>query len=153
MNKVNLRQIVELVGIVSIVLSLLFVGIEIQQNTNVATNQAYNDFGSRYQELTLSIAHDEELSSLIARIQEGETSSDFSPDELVRIIMIQTSAIRLWEGLFRSVESGLLPPGMYRNVGGGQILDNDFFRARWDRYKDQFAEDFIEFFEQQAWNQ
>ena len=78
MNKVNLRQIVELVGIVSIVLSLLFVGIEIQQNTNVATNQAYNDFGSRYQELTLSIAHDEELSSLIARIQEGETSSDIS---------------------------------------------------------------------------
>mgnify|MGYP006116922279 FL=1 len=36
----NLDKLINIVGLVSVVLSLIFVGVEISQNTNVSRNQA-----------------------------------------------------------------------------------------------------------------
>ncbi len=61
------RNIIEIIGFISVVGSLAFVGIEIRQNTSAvrgATNQAISDQAS---ELYLAIATDRGLSSLVKR--------------------------------------------------------------------------------------
>ena len=70
-------RLAEIFGTISVVLSLIFVGVEINQNTNLTRNQAYLDFAESLKDLTLQVATDDVLPSLVARTVEGETVNDF----------------------------------------------------------------------------
>ena len=146
------KQTIELVGIIAVVLSLIFVGFEINQNTNVARNQAYSDFTHRAQELGLQVASDDVLPVLLSRIYNGELQADFSMEDHIRIVQLFTSAVRAWESQYRSVQSGLLPADALVGVGGGLLINNDYFRASWPGMKAQYTEDFVSYFEDQPWN-
>ena len=54
-------RLAEIFGTISVVLSLIFVGVEINQNTNLSRNQAYLDFSERVEEAGLQIATDDAL--------------------------------------------------------------------------------------------
>ena len=151
--KASWRTVGEIVAVISVVLSLIFVGVEINQNTSVAQNQAYNDFTYRVQELGMQIATDEVLPGLVSRIGEGETRNDFSSEDRIRLGQLFTSAIRAWEGLFRAVQSGLLPASVLVGVGDGMILNNSYFREAWPNMRNQYTEEFVTFFEMQPWNE
>ena len=65
------RTIVEIIGFLSLVGSLAFVGVEIRQNTSAvrgATNQAISD---QVGELMLTIATDDNLARLVKRLYDG----------------------------------------------------------------------------------
>ena len=148
-------RLAEIFGTISVVLSLIFVGVEINQNTNLTRNQAYLDFAESLKDLTLQVSTDDVLPSLVARTVEGETVNDFSLEDQIRLNSMQTATVRTWEGLFRSWQSGLLPEETIRNtnIGGGLLLNNDYFREFWAEVKTQLTPDFVQFFEQQSWNQ
>ena len=148
-------RLAEIFGTISVVLSLIFVGVEINQNTNFSRNQAYLDFSESLKDLTLQIATDDVLPSLVARTAEGETLNDFSLEDQVRLNSMQIATVRVWESLFRSWQSGLLPEETITNtnIGGGILLNNDYFREFWEEVKLQLTPDFVQFFEQQPWNQ
>ena len=114
-------RLAEIFGTISVVLSLIFVGVEINQNTNLSRNQAYLDFAEGLKDLTLQIATDDVLPGLVARTAEGETLNDFSLEDQVRLNSMQIAAVRVWESLFRSWQSGLLPEETITNtnIGGG----------------------------------
>ena len=48
-------RLAEIFGTISVVLSLIFVGVEINQNTNLTRNQAYLDFAESLKDLTLQM--------------------------------------------------------------------------------------------------
>ena len=148
-------RLAEIFGTISVVLSLIFVGVEINQNTNLTRNQAYLDFAEGLKDLTLQIATDDVLPSLVARTTAGETLNDFSLEDQVRLNFMQIATVRIWESLFRSWQSGLLPEETITNtnIGGGIVLNNDYFREFWPEVKTQLTPDFVQFFEQQPWNQ
>ena len=147
-------RLVEIFGTIGVALSLIFVGVEINQNTNLSRNQAYLDFAESLKDLTLQIATDEVLPSLVARTVAGETRNDFSLEDQVRLNSMQIATVRVWEGLFRSWQSGFLPEETISNtnIGGGILLNNDYFREFWEEVKLQLTPDFVQFFEQQPWN-
>ena len=147
-------RLVEIFGTIGVALSLVFVGVEINQNTNLSRNQAYLDFAESLKDLTLQIATDEVLPSLVARTVAGETRNDFSLEDQVRLNSMQIATVRVWEGLFRSWQSGFLPEEAISNtnIGGGILLNNDYFREFWEEVKLQLTPDFVQFFEQQPWN-
>ena len=147
-------RLVEIFGTIGVALSLIFVGVEINQNTNLSRNQAYLDFAESLKDLTLQIATDEVLPSLVARTVAGETRNDFSLEDQVRLNSMQIATVRVWEGLFRSWQSGFLPKETISNtnIGGGILLNNDYFREFWEEVKLQLTPDFVQFFEQQSWN-
>ena len=147
-------RLVEIFGTIGVALSLIFVGVEINQNTNLSRNQAYLDFAESLKDLTLQIATDEVLPSLVARTVAGETRNDFSLEDQVRLNSMQIATVRVWEGLFRSWQSGFLPEEAISNtnIGGGILLNNDYFREFWEEVKLQLTSDFVQFFEQQPWN-
>ena len=148
------HRLAEIFGMIGVVLSLIFVGVEVNQNTNLSRNQAYLDFSESLKDLTLQIATDDVLPSLIARTVAGETRIDFSIEDQVRLNSMQIATVRVWESLFRSWQSGLLPEEtiINTNIGGGILLNNDYFREFWKEVKLQHTVDFVLFFEQQPWN-
>ena len=78
-------RLAEIFGTISVVLSLIFEGVEINQNTNLTRNLASLDFTESLKELTLQIATDDNLPDLVARTLARETSNDFSLEDKVRL--------------------------------------------------------------------
>ena len=153
MSKYELSDIAQVLAILGVIISLAFVGLEINQNTSLARNQAYLEYVESLKDLTLEIATDEALPGLIARLVEGEMEEDFSAADNVRIPLFQNATVRVWEGLYRSWSAGYLPQEAVANIGGGTLLNNDYFRQKsWPAIKVHFSPDFVTFFENQAWN-
>ena len=153
MSKYELSDIAQVLAILGVIISLAFVGLEINQNTSLARNQAYLEYGESLKDLTLEIATDDALPGLIARLVEGEMEEGFSAEDNVRIPLFQNATVRVWEGLYRSWSAGYLPQEAVANIGGGTLLNNDYFRQKsWPAIKVHFSPDFVTFFENQAWN-
>lgn len=153
MSKYELSDIAQVLAILGVIISLAFVGLEINQNTSLARNQAYLEYVESLKDLTLEIATDDALPGLIARLVEGEMEEDFSAEDNVRIPLFQNATVRVWEGLYRSWSAGYLPQEAVANIGGGTLLNNDYFRQKsWPAIKVHFSPDFVTFFENQAWN-
>ena len=73
------RNTIELIGFVSVIASLIFVGMEIRQNTTAvrgATNQAISDQAT---ELYLAMATNRNLASLTVKLYDGAFRKDFDP--------------------------------------------------------------------------
>ena len=71
------RRLAELVGVIGLILSLVFVGLEVRQNTRVAKAEAYRAFATQVSEW-YSRMTDPEFAELVNRAMGGAslTSSD-----------------------------------------------------------------------------
>ena len=147
------NEIAELVGITAIVVSLVFVGYELRQSTAIARSDAYSNFSSQFFELASGAALDERMSGLISRVNKGAMPGDFTPEEQVSIRMYQGAAVRVWEGLFRSVQAGVLPEDALESAANGILINNKYFRSTWTSTKQLYTNDFIAYFESLSWNE
>ena len=147
------NEIAELVGITAIVVSLVFVGYELRQSTAIARSDAYGSFSSQFFELASSAALDERMSGLISQVNQGALPGDFKPEERVSIRMYQSAAVRVWEGLFRSVQAGVLPEDALDSAAKGILINNNFFRSNWASTRQLYTSDFIAYFESLPWNE
>ena len=147
------NEIAELVGITAIVVSLVFVGYELRQSTAIARSDAYSSFSSQFLELASNAALDKRMSGLISQVNQGALPGDFKPEERVSIRMYQAAAVRIWEGLFRSVQAGVLPEEALESAASGILINNNFFRSTWASTKQLYTSDFIAYFESLPWNE
>ena len=146
------KSISQLAAILSVILSLLFVGYEIRQNTAVARSEAHNEFGSRTTELLAAVATDQRLSLLVSQIGEGKLPKDFSPADRISIRYLLTAAVRNAEARYRSVKEGILPESTLVDGGSIPLADNNFFRSTWPNAKLKYPADFVEHLERGVWN-
>ena len=147
------KESLELVGIAAIVVSLVFVGYELRQSTAIARSDAYSSFSSQFFELASNAALDKRMSGLISQVNQGALPGDFTPEERVSIRMYQAAAVRVWEGLFRSVQAGVLPEEALESAASGILINNNFFRSTWASTKQLYTSDFIAYFESLPWNE
>jgi hypothetical protein len=147
------KESLELVGITAIVVSLVFVGFELRQSTAIARSDAYSSFSSQFLDLVTDAALDERMSRLISQVNQGALPGDFKPEDQVSIRMYQGAAVRVWEGLFRSVQAGVLPKDALESAAKGMLINNAYFRSTWASTKQLYTSDFIAYFESLPWNE
>ena len=147
------NEIAELVGIAAIVVSLVFVGFELRQSTAIARSDAYSSFSSQFLDLVSDAALDERMSRLISQVNKGALPGDFKPEDQVSIRMYQGAAVRVWEGLFRSVQAGVLPEEALESAANGILINNNFFRSTWASTRQLYTSDFVAYFESLPWNE
>ena len=92
MKFANWKDSLELVGIAAIVVSLVFVGYELRQNTAIARSDAYSSFSSRFFELASNAALDKRMSGLISQVNQGALPGDFKPDLIEHRLLDQVWA-------------------------------------------------------------
>ena len=153
MKNIELVNLPQILGFLGVILSLGFVAFEINQNTNLSRNQAYLQFGESLKDITLELATDDLLPDLISQLRLGAGEDDFTGSENIRIWALQFATVKAWEGLYRSWTAGYLPSDTIVGIGGGHILNNNYFRqTTWPEIKTQQTPDFVSFFEDQSWN-
>ena len=140
------RTIVEIIGFLSLVGSLAFVGVEIRQNTSAvrgATNQAISD---QVGELMLTIATDDNLARLVKRLYDGETQDQFDPVDDMRLYMTIMTGLRRVENIFLQIEDGLLDDRAFDRIGLSFYRSN-YGQEIWQANKQFFDREFVPFFE------
>ncbi len=127
--------------------SLIFVGMEVSQNSSIARTAAYQSYIDGFTELSLAQINDDELNSLMVRASNDASASDFTLEERRKIRLFYIALLRQWEGLFRSVNEGILPQELLTIVGAGHLLGYRVFNEMWPDIKLLFTDDFSEFVE------
>lgn len=149
----NRRIVAQGAAAASVVVSMLLVAYELRQNRSVAQMEAYyalvEALGSHQQ----TLATDPVITPLIWRVQTGELPEDFTEEEQFRIRLNYASLLTLWEGLYRSVATDVLPEDALDVVGEGGAFDNPYFRALWPELRPAYSVEFVSFFEDLDWIQ
>ena len=141
------RTIVEIIGFLSLVGSLAFVGVEIRLNTSAvrgATNQAISD---QVGELMLTIATDDNLARLVKRLYDGETQDQFDPVDDMRLYMTIMTGLRRVENIFLQIEDGILDDRAFDRIGLSFYRSN-YGQEIWQANKQFFDREFVPFFEE-----
>jgi len=103
---------VEAVGLVAVIVSLIFVGIEIRQNTTIASAQALLDLAAAANEILLAQAEDENLALIIKR---GDTGiQDLDETERARYDALVVSLWNTYEAAYAYHAKGVLSGNDYQ---------------------------------------
>ena len=100
-----------------------------------------------------TLATDPIVTPLIVRVQAGALPEEFTEEEQFRIRLNYVSLLTLWEGLYRSFETGVLPEDALAAVGQGGAFNNAYFRAMWPDVRPAYSGGFVAFFEDLDWVQ
>ena len=143
----RLRAATEFLGILALVASLGFVGTEIRQNTvavRSATTQAVAD---QTMNLTLAMATDDHLPGLVARLGDGVTRADLSPDDHMRLRLAMIAGLRRQENLYLQVQAGVLDRVSLGNTSFA-FYQNAFGRELWASVRSTFHQEFARYWDE-----
>ena len=139
----------ELVGGVAIIVSLLYVGLQIKQGTDAsraATNQA---FSAQYSELILQITKPE-LRDIFWRGMTG--LKNLQESENAAFMALMAAIFRTYETFYFERTEGRFSSRMWNGYKTQLIdlYDNDGVREYWALRKHQFSDEFGSFLESQS---
>ncbi len=108
----NRKEVIEMLGVIAVVASLVFVGYEIRQNTIAARASAYQTIGVATAEAFNSSAHDLRYLETLQKQPE-----DLTDIEWAQKIAKSTVYARICETVLLQVEQGLLPEDAMERLG------------------------------------
>ena len=114
MDSTKLNDWIQAVGLFALVASLIFVGIEVRQNsiaTRSATNAAVKD---AFRELNLVIASSPELARAITANAENPKSAP--PEDRLQMLAMWRALFHIWSNVHRQHLNGTLDPALYNAV-------------------------------------
>ncbi len=137
----------EVIAVIGVILSLLFVGLELRQNTTAVRATALNDLSTGSRDWVLAIASNPELAAVMADWLAGE--------ELGRVegLMARSTVIALLrnvENVYLLVEAGAVDESAlvsYGFGGSGGPFDSPLFADYWARVRHNYNPQFVLAFE------
>ena len=140
------RNIIEIFGIISVVGSLIFVGIEIKQNTSVVRGATQQAVSSQVSEMYRIVSESERMAELMNGALKGASKSDLSESDYVSFWNFQMMGLRRIENIYLQYKNGLLTEDAFSRIGMG-IYRTKLVREVWEERKGDFEKDFVIFFE------
>tara|TARA_B100002051_G_scaffold99906_1_gene95354 strand:+ start:892 stop:1368 length:477 start_codon:yes stop_codon:yes gene_type:complete len=149
------KEIIEILGLVAIIGSLIFVGIEIRQNSLAVRGATHQSISEQVTKLYMHIATNERLSKLVSQMLPNDTSNDTSnynlrnklnaADQLSLDFTVLTGLRRV-ENIYLQESDGILSRKAFERIGL-EFYQTPFSRETWEKYKTGFDKAFINFFE------
>tara|TARA_Y100000766_G_C18355199_1_gene341387 strand:+ start:53 stop:517 length:465 start_codon:yes stop_codon:yes gene_type:complete len=147
----NKKTIIEILGLVALIGSLIFVGIEIRQNSLAVRGATHQSISEQVTKLYMHVATNERLSKLVSQMLPGDTSDDNlrnqlnAADELSLDFTVLTGLRRI-ENIYLQESDGILSDKAFERIGL-EFYQTPFSRETWEKYKTGFDKSFINFFE------
>ena len=144
------KEILEGVGLIAVVASLIFVALQIRQSNQIGRLEAMQSMASDWASVGLEISASESLSALLARIYDGAEPADFDAAENIRLRILLHGLDHFWEMRFKQLNLGVLEPGDYSfpRFRNHPVFGSAYHKAIWPEIRPGFSEDFAIFWEQ-----
>ena len=149
MGKKELR---ESAGLLAVVLSLVFVGVETRQNNTIARASAMNELASNQRTWLLGLATDAELSGLWSDWwQNGISMDSLNTRDNTRLFALTQALVLNHENAFLQREQGLLQEDLsdLYHFSGSPILSSENFSEFWDIERHRYHASFVAALEQE----
>jgi len=145
MNWDAISAIAELLGAVGVIASLIYLAIQIRQNTSVARAETTKDLYLASREAIMAIASNDHLAKIWTEIRNFENE-----DEARRYAFYQ-SFFRLYELQFNLAKQGLLDDSI---AGSYELIirmfaGTPYFPAYWERAHGEFNDEFATYVDDQ----
>ena len=142
-------RIAPLLSALAVTTSLVFVGVEVRNNTIAArgaTRQAISDASSTFM---ADMALEADFAILAARMFEGGTSSEFTRGENQQLTMNLTAFVRMLENTYLQHREGLVPDAVFESYGWNDLVTRTaYFAEFWAASAEgSVSPDFQQFFE------
>jgi hypothetical protein len=147
MKGTRVRDVLAFLGVVA---SLLFVGVEIRQNTSATKGQTRQELAALNQEWLILLTADSAFSEIFTRtwVNGGEVK----PEEAFRVEMMMTLNMRRLENVFFQYQEGLVDETALGSYGLQSMGWTPRFMDWWvaQDWRAAFHPDFVEFVESRA---
>lgn len=147
--RLSLREIGEIAAIVSVVLSLVFVGLELRNSARAARASAYQQLGIAVTNGWMTKATDRELNDLVSMAEAddpaGWESLSDSDRRLVEAFVVAN--LRLYETVFHQVDESLLPDDAMASLGWDGFGNTNLVRRTWRRIRPRVTPSFAAYLE------
>ena len=140
------RSIRDGLAALGVMLSMLFVGYEIRQNTQVAKAAVIQGTAEQSLQVFLAWAADEQAVRLMTRLLNGALPSEFSDDENTKLRFMFLGVFRMQENRYLQSDLGLLDDPLILG-GRAAMYRSPYLAARWDEFRLAVVPDFAERFE------
>lgn len=139
---------VELVGVIGVVGSLVFVGLEVRQNTAAVKGATYQAIADSSLEHVRWYANNEKLLQFTVKIGNGAMPDDFTPEENLLIIANYVMTVRRIENIYVQVREGLVDEeAVLRFRPAEGHFNAQYFRQFWEDWRPNVEPEFREYFE------
>jgi len=134
---------------IGVIVSLIFVGVEIRQNTSATRGATFQAISDGAAQSAFDAAGNDHLPKLFAQIRESDPPlSEFSAEDQERLRFIFLFTVRRLENIWVQVNEGVVDQGAYERfqprVG---YIGAHSFRDFWNEGKSAFSSDFVSHFE------
>ena len=144
------KEIIEILGLVAIIGSLIFVGIEIRQNSLAVRGATHQSISEQVTKLYMSVATDERLAELVSQMlpNDNDTLRDkLNAADRLSLDFIVLTGLRRIENIYLQKLDGILLDQAFERIGL-EFYQTKYSIETWERYKAGFDSSFIEFFEE-----
>ena len=140
------RSIIEMVGLVSVIGSLLFVGVEIRQNTAAVRGATQQDISYQISEMYKIGVENDNIASIMTRSYQGLKKSEITDTEFLQFWLFSMLGYRRVENIYLQYKNGFLAEEAFDRIG------MSFYRTPiqleiWEERKEDFDPEFAAFFE------
>ncbi len=144
MTREQVKDVIEVIGVLSIVATLAFVALEIRQNTNAVTSATIQEIArSSYDATVLSIENADLRAARLA-----VCSGDLDEAQRFQLTIYYAALLRIQMNRFFQMQLGVIDEEMILALGGkGAAYRNPFFAQTWPVLKIGFTLDFQEYIE------
>ena len=139
------RKFIEIIGLFSVVGSLVFLGIEVKQNTIAVRGATQQVVSSRVSEMYRILTENENIAKLINQCYNGISKTEMSESEYVQLWAFQMMGFRRIENIHLQYKNGLLTEDAFSRIRIG-IYRTKIVREIWEERKGDFEPDFANFF-------
>ena len=143
----NKKEIIEMLGITAIIASLLFVGIEIRQNSLSIRGATHQAISEQVTKLYMNVATDERLSKLVPQMLSNDTlRNQLNAADQLSLDFIILTGLRRIENIYLQQLDGILSSQAFERIGL-EFYQTQYSIEAWEEYKTGFDSGFIDFFE------
>lgn len=109
----TLANLGEFIGAVGVIVSIVYLAIQIRQNTKALRSTSYHQAAEQTWSACLAMSQNGELADILVKAQEG---MPLTPQETLRLQAQDIALVYGFENMMRLYEEGLVDTDVYRNV-------------------------------------
>lgn len=145
MDLTQLANLGEFIGGVAVLVTLLYLAVQIRQNTKVVAANTQNSLYESWASFSSQVIQDPGVAGLLVAAKDPDSS--FSPEEAVRLEWLSIRLFGQWENAYAQLLEGVFDPkhwvaydALYR-----ESLRSHHFQAHWDAHRDWYFEEFVSY--------
>jgi len=134
------KESAEVLGVLGVIASMIFVGVEIRQNTEAVRGSTLHAVSQQSLDLVMAGLDNPELRLAFTAAGKGK----LSPEQRNQLTWFISAKLRADENRFRQVELGILDASTFQQLSNHAAYRLPYFAEYWARNSDMYSADFQE---------